>query len=547
MEYRKRCNVCGHIFCYTDKDVKESDKNKIISGISDLGAAAGAFGGHWGATLANQNNANRFENKIKDFNRCPKCNSTDLTLLSDEEWANHLKRQQIADRGGISINTNASEEALINRIEIFMEEGDWITAEMYSDQVLDMNPKNAYVYFLRILINNHVQNAEQVIAQRLNLAADKNFTYVQRYGDSDLLDKIKDIQDAIQRSIDEERLKSVIEQINKYSHIALDSSQSSKSIESAIAELNAFKEKGHTSLDETLRKAQDLLILKKEQEEEQKKENAKTKKKRNSLLGIIAVTLLIVTAIGLYFTKVVLPGKKYNEAIRLMDNEEYEAAASIFEKLNGYSDSNAQLIVCKRGILYFSALDDIRNGEYSSAYEKLRDAHGFKDANELVNNFYHLPTAIHYTDLIDYTFNYDESGKMTNASAEYGNGNDWSYSFDSAGKLISVVAPSSGKTERGSYTYKGNSISLQFSISEYTYDAYGNYYYKTPKKLDQYNNTIAPGKTNVYSPDGLLERVDSSSGDNSTVDYKVIYNENTVDMELVWKNVRLVISDRVWY
>ena len=69
MEYRKRCNVCGHIFCYTDKDVKESDKNKIISGISDLGAAAGAFGGHWGATLANQNNANRFENKIKDFNR----------------------------------------------------------------------------------------------------------------------------------------------------------------------------------------------------------------------------------------------------------------------------------------------------------------------------------------------------------------------------------------------------------------------------------------------------------------------------------------------
>ena len=60
MEYIKRCNVCGHIFCYTDRDVKESDKNKIISGISDLGATAGVFGGHWGATLANQNNANRY-------------------------------------------------------------------------------------------------------------------------------------------------------------------------------------------------------------------------------------------------------------------------------------------------------------------------------------------------------------------------------------------------------------------------------------------------------------------------------------------------------
>ena len=142
MEYRSKCNVCGRIFCYTDKDIKNSNTAALLSAISDFGAAAGAVSGNWGATVVNQNNAQRNEKGIKDFSKCPYCNSDNITLLTDEEWEQEQKRQAINAKGGITINANASEENLIKRIENFIDDGDWVSAEIYAQQVLDMNPEN---------------------------------------------------------------------------------------------------------------------------------------------------------------------------------------------------------------------------------------------------------------------------------------------------------------------------------------------------------------------------------------------------------------------
>lgn len=42
MEYRKKCNVCGKIFCYTDKDVKDNLSNAGLAALESLGSLASA-------------------------------------------------------------------------------------------------------------------------------------------------------------------------------------------------------------------------------------------------------------------------------------------------------------------------------------------------------------------------------------------------------------------------------------------------------------------------------------------------------------------------
>ena len=86
IEYRKRCNVCGHIFCYNEADIKKNQSNAKAAMWSSIGGISGALGGAYAASAVNNSNAQNSLNQIVDFNRCPKCNSTNLSTLSEEEF-----------------------------------------------------------------------------------------------------------------------------------------------------------------------------------------------------------------------------------------------------------------------------------------------------------------------------------------------------------------------------------------------------------------------------------------------------------------------------
>ena len=85
-EFRVRCNVCGKIYCYTNKDLENNLKNASMVRLSAVSAMTNAVSG----TAYNANEANKdaraYKDKIIDYNKCPNCNSTDVTKLTDEEW-----------------------------------------------------------------------------------------------------------------------------------------------------------------------------------------------------------------------------------------------------------------------------------------------------------------------------------------------------------------------------------------------------------------------------------------------------------------------------
>ena len=85
-EYRLRCNVCGKIYCFTKSDLERNIKNAKSAKWSAVSSAANAIGGTSYDMYEQNKMANAAVNRIVDYSRCPNCNSTDITRLTDEEF-----------------------------------------------------------------------------------------------------------------------------------------------------------------------------------------------------------------------------------------------------------------------------------------------------------------------------------------------------------------------------------------------------------------------------------------------------------------------------
>lgn len=86
VEYRRKCNVCGKVFCFTEKDLRENTqhaKEAAVSGALQMGETL--VGTRLGAYAA-QSSADRAMSKIVDYKKCPYCNSTDISEISEDEY-----------------------------------------------------------------------------------------------------------------------------------------------------------------------------------------------------------------------------------------------------------------------------------------------------------------------------------------------------------------------------------------------------------------------------------------------------------------------------
>lgn len=89
-EIRMRCNVCGKVFCYDDNDLAKNIRNaKEAVTNATLGVMEAIGGTRLGAYSA-QNNANNSMSKVVDYSKCPYCNSSDITRITDEEYKDIL-------------------------------------------------------------------------------------------------------------------------------------------------------------------------------------------------------------------------------------------------------------------------------------------------------------------------------------------------------------------------------------------------------------------------------------------------------------------------
>ena len=108
--FRKRCNVCGKVFCFTLEDLERNDKlRKEAAMHSGISLMNGLFGTSYNF-YEQQKQSDRALDKIVDFSKCPHCNSTDLRDITEQEWQNESTQ-----------NTNNSFVSVADELKKFKE------------------------------------------------------------------------------------------------------------------------------------------------------------------------------------------------------------------------------------------------------------------------------------------------------------------------------------------------------------------------------------------------------------------------------------------
>ena len=85
-EYRRKCNVCGKVFCFSDADIGKNIDAVIRAQREAKNAMLNAIGGSQIGLYASKAMSQQHLNSIVDFKKCPYCNSSDLSDLTEEQY-----------------------------------------------------------------------------------------------------------------------------------------------------------------------------------------------------------------------------------------------------------------------------------------------------------------------------------------------------------------------------------------------------------------------------------------------------------------------------
>lgn len=215
MEYKMKCNVCGKIFCYTDEDLKQNASNAGMAALSALGGLASTLGG--GTILHThhlQGQADRYNDKVVDYNQCPYCHSRDLSFYHGEDNTQG-KDSATLDAPAVSaknINTTASTESLLKRAFIFLEDGDWASADAYSESCLDRDPELAEAYLAKLMVEKKAHSLEELGNSKAPLSESKYYQKVIRYGNEVLVAQLKELCGNAEKNV--KRLAEIRERLN---------------------------------------------------------------------------------------------------------------------------------------------------------------------------------------------------------------------------------------------------------------------------------------------------------------------------------------------
>ena len=256
----------------------------------------------------------------------------------------------------------------------------------------------------------------------------------------------------------------------------------------------------------------------------------------------------------------------YTKAVALLEEKNYEGAISAFEALGEYRDS-ANLLTESR---YQYAMELIAQEDYLGAHSVLQTIPEYKDAAEYLSHMYMVPQKIIQKNNLghehSFYFGYNSDGKMSEAREVTGT-SSWSFSFSEDGVLAHSYYSSGERLRTYVTTSNGLVTSYYDGKTVCRYDEHGNaigcwlFYLSdgerheyTGREYDEHANRI-DHSTNIYGAAGAhqemnLQSVRYSEGNlvaQSSFSYTYLYLPNEeADLDLIWKNVRIICGDEIW-
>lgn len=246
---------------------------------------------------------------------------------------------------------NSSVEPLLKRAFMFLEDGNWASADEYCEKVLDANPENAQAYVGKLMASLHVRRREGLKDIDEPFEGDINYVKAVRFGDEALAKELRGCIEHIKRRNEDARKRSVydaaLETMKESEELFASGSAANGKTATAIEGFGKAREMlgeiaGYADADEKASHCRAMLEECRRRAEEERLERereAEKAKKRVKKAAFIAAPFVAVAVIAAVVVNVVIPGIKYNEAVALMDQGKTEEAIQVFSTLNGYKDS----------------------------------------------------------------------------------------------------------------------------------------------------------------------------------------------------------------
>lgn len=405
MEYKRKCNVCGKIYCFTDEDLHNNTKNAGLSALEALGGLASTLGG---GTIFHtqylQGQSDRYADKVVDYDQCPYCHSRGVSAYIGEIEmpAPAIPEPVVARR---TIDSGASTESLLKRAFLFLEDEDWKAADAYCEACLDRDPELAEAYLGKLLAELELTGVEELSTCPEPFDESKNYKKALRYADVALRNTLTDALNRINTRNESERLNGIyrdakdsmaaadteaeyieaaqlFDAISEYRDSAVLAKtcyekaeivrkdaiweegkyeMASGDYESAIRSFASIP--GWKDADEKAAACQKELKESKEKEEaerlEKERQAERTAKRSKRIAMIVTPIVCAVIAFVIVLNVIIIPNNNYNNALALMDAGKYEEAIAAFKALNGYKDSASNFIKLKT-----NALKTAKVGEY---------------------------------------------------------------------------------------------------------------------------------------------------------------------------------------
>ena len=320
---------------------------------------------------------------------------------------------------------NANTAPLLKRAFMFLEDGDWNSANEYCEKVLDIDPENASAYLGKLLSelrvrkqealkyqaepfdhNNNYQKAVRFADEKLKAALTGYIEHINTRNENARLDGIytraKNAMSAANTESAYKEAAHLFESIDEYqdSAVLVQSCYEKAEIARKDAILSEGKSKmsgevisnyeaaikllesisGWKDADEKIytcqKKIEEIKAkaeadrLEKERQAEIARKEAERIAKRNKKIAIITTPIVCaVIAFIIVLNTVIIPNGKYNDAIALMDAGKYSEAISAFEALDGYKDSVNKIEECNVNIYGEEVWNKVKSVNVGDVYK----------------------------------------------------------------------------------------------------------------------------------------------------------------------------------
>ena len=332
-------------------------------------------------------------------------------------------------------NSQPAVAALLERAFMFLEDGDWQSADEYCEKVLDQDPKNARAYLGKLMAELKVNKESELSKLKETFENNGNYQKVIRFADNELKDflvncnkeiiytQAKRIKGYALYEEDFKEAEKLFKTVSGYKDadtFAAECTEKSEitrkdsiyqkaigytrnsSIESQESAINLFESillwkdsENQIALCkqriEEIKAQEKAYVLECERKAEEKRiAKEKRKMKNRKITVFIMVILCVIIAFLIVLKMVIIPKVQYNKAVKLMSEGKYTEAIAVFNEVGDYKDVNALIKKCNlesfKSEKYDDAIDCLKVKNFSRAYLNFRLADNYMDSPKKVIN-----------------------------------------------------------------------------------------------------------------------------------------------------------------